>query len=186
MNLTVDDIEALLRERGACQYGQEDVSQLEHALQCAQLAVQAGDDDALVVACLLHDFGHLIAAQRPGAAEPDDSHDDLHEFIALPFLRPLFPDAVLEPIRLHVQAKRYLCRTEPGYLQALSPASVHSLSLQGGPFDDAQARRFIAQSHAAAAIQLRRHDDRAKVAGWAVPGLPTHRHRLLRMLRTAG
>lgn len=183
MALDLESIEHLLREHGALQYGREAVSQLEHALQCAQLAEQAGEDDALVVACLLHDLGHLVAVERPGAAEADA--DDLHQYTVLPFLRGVLPDAVLEPIRLHVDAKRYLCHVEPGYFASLSPASVHSLAQQGGPFNAAEAAGFVQRPHAAAALRLRRYDDQAKTPGRSTPPLAHYRAVLGRVTAVA-
>ncbi|MDP3228837.1 MAG: HD domain-containing protein [Acidovorax sp.] len=166
MALTYADIEHLLATRGFHQYGREAVSQLEHALQCAQLAEQAGETAATTAAALLHDLGHLLAPSGGAAGQ-----DDLHQYVALPFLRGLLPDAVLEPIRLHVDAKRYLCAVEPGYWEALSPASQHSLVLQGGPFSGPDAERFAGQPFAQEAIRLRRYDDHAKVPGLATPPL---------------
>ena len=166
MALSFDDIEHLLSTRGFHQYGREAVSQLEHALQCAQLAEQAGETPATVAAALLHDLGHLLA---PGGDTAEQ--DDLHQYMALPFLRGLLPDAVLEPIRLHVDAKRYLCTMQPGYWENLSPASQHSLVLQGGAFTVADAQRFASQPFAQEAIRLRRYDDLAKVPGLATPPL---------------
>jgi phosphonate degradation associated HDIG domain protein len=165
MSLSFSDIEHLLVNQGFHQYGRESVSQLEHALQCAQLAEQAGETPATTAASLLHDLGHLLA---PGGDTAEQ--DDLHQYVVLPFLRGLLPDAVLEPIRLHVDAKRYLCTVDPGYWEALSPASQHSLVLQGGPFPGADAERFARQPFAQEAIRLRRYDDHAKVPGLATPG----------------
>ena len=128
MALNLEDIAHLLATRGVNQYGREAVSQLEHALQCAQWAEKSGETSATVAAALLHDLGHLLA---PGGDTAEQ--DDLHQYMAIPFLRGLLPDAVLEPIRLHVDAKCYLCTMEPGYWETLSPASQHSLVLQGGP-----------------------------------------------------
>jgi len=76
---------------------------------------------------------------------------------------------VLEPIRLHVDAKRYLCATEPSYWAALSEGSQRSLELQGGPFSEAELQSFIAQPFAEEAVRLRRYDDLAKVPGKATP-----------------
>ena len=173
MSLTLPEIQHLLETRGHSQYGMEAISQLEHALQCAHLAEQAGETPETVVASLLHDLGHLLAAERDGADEHDTDKDDLHQFIALPFLRTVFPNAVLEPIRLHVDAKRYLCLIDPGYWAELSPASKHSLELQGGVFSEAEAEAFISQPFAAEAVRLRRYDDLAKVKDKQVPDL-TH------------
>lgn len=171
MPLSLPEILDLMQRRGPAQYWAEAVSQLDHALQCAHLAELAGENDETIVAALLHDLGHLVAAERDGAAEHDTSEDDLHQYIALPFLRHLFPDGVLEPIRLHVEAKRYLCLIEPSYAATLSPASRLSLGQQGGVFTESQAEAFLRQPFADEAVRLRRYDDLAKVHGLAVPSL---------------
>jgi len=185
MSLSLQDVHDLLLRRGQNQYGKEAINQLEHALQCAFLAEQASETSHTIVACLLHDLGHLLAAEREGAVEPKTDQDDLHQFIALPFLRGLFPDAVLEPIRLHVDAKRYLCWIEPTYWDDLSIASKRSLELQGGVFDDAQAHAFISQPFAQEAVRLRRYDDLAKVKDKQVPGLAHYQARLAEVALSA-
>jgi phosphonate degradation associated HDIG domain protein len=154
----------LFDRRGAQQYG-ESVSQLEHALQCAHLAEEGDAHPQLVAACLLHDLGHLLA-------NPGQDVDDVHQYLALPFLRGIFPEAVLEPMKLHVDAKRYLCTVEPGYWDTLSPASRHSLELQGGPFSESGARTFVSRPYAEDAVKLRRWDDLAKTPGKSTPPLP--------------
>ncbi|MCX7159002.1 MAG: phosphohydrolase [Proteobacteria bacterium] len=168
MALSVEDIAVLFEVRGREMYGREAVSQLEHALQCAQLAEDAGAGPELVSACLLHDLGHLLAAPK---GEMRDDVDDVHQYFAIPFLRGVFPDAVLEPIRLHVDAKRWLCAAEPAYWGSLSAASKHSLELQGGIFAEDGAKKFIDQPHASEAVLLRRWDDFAKTQGKATPSL---------------
>jgi phosphonate degradation associated HDIG domain protein len=167
----VDAIADLLQRQGAKQYGNEAVSQLDHALQCAHLAEAAGETTETVVAALLHDLGHLLRADAEAPEPGQKPTDDLHQYTALPFLRPVFTDAVLDPIRLHVDAKRHLCRTDSRYLAQLSPASVRSLELQGGVFSALQAIDFMQQRHAATALRLRRYDDRAKTPGAATPPL---------------
>jgi phosphonate degradation associated HDIG domain protein len=169
MSLSLPAIEQLFDDSGARLYGGEAISQTEHALQAAWSAERAGGDDALVVACLLHDLGHLLFEQAED--ELARGVDDLHQWRVLPFLRGAFPDSVVDAIGLHVEAKRYLCHAEAGYAEALSPASRLSLALQGGPMDAAQAIGFLDKPHAWRAIALRRHDDAAKVVGLATPGL---------------
>jgi phosphonate degradation associated HDIG domain protein len=171
MALSIDDILQLFEKRASNQYGREAVSQMEHALQCAQLAEEAGETSETIVASLLHDVGHLIAAENADRVDDTQEHDDLHEYIALPFLRSVLPDAVLEPIRLHVEAKRYLCIADPGYWDTLSPASKHSLEQQGGPYSQDAAAAFLLQPFAQEAIRLRRYDDFAKVPQKATPDL---------------
>ena len=177
MALSIPEIEQLLNSRATTWYGQEAVSQLEHALQCAHLAETAGETESTVVAALLHDLGHIVGQNQP-AETPVESgdrappkKDDLHQFVALPFLRSLFPESVLEPIKLHVDAKRYLCAVDAAYWDSLSPASKHSLVLQGGSFDAAQVQAFEALPFWQEAVRLRRYDDLAKVPGAATAGL---------------
>jgi phosphonate degradation associated HDIG domain protein len=162
-------IEQLFEERGAAAYHGEAVSQTEHALQTAWAAEKAGASAALVTAALLHDLGHLLHGLPEDCAE--QGIDDRHEELAVRWLQRHFGADVTEPIRLHVQAKRYLCATDADYLNRLSPASVRSLKLQGDPMSADEAERFRQSPHAAAAIALRRWDDEAKVEGLQTPGL---------------
>jgi phosphonate degradation associated HDIG domain protein len=167
--LDLNDVEALFRRHGHAQYDGEPVTQLEHALQTAHLAEASGADDTLITACLLHDLGHLLADQ--GATPTLRGIDDTHQYVAIPFLRGLFPDAVLEAIRLHVDAKRYLCQANPAYHARLSEDSRRSLVLQGGVFGADQAAAFLARPGAKDAVLLRQWDDLAKQAGLATPPL---------------
>jgi phosphonate degradation associated HDIG domain protein len=167
--LRIDDIETLFLTKGHEQYSGEPVTQLQHALQSATLAEADGADDELVTAALLHDLGHLV--QDLGETPTLRGVDDLHQFIAIPFLRGLFSDRVLGAVQGHVDAKRWLCASRPGYLEALSADSQRSLVLQGGVFDAKQAAAFIAQPGAEEAVRLRLWDDLAKSATMATPPL---------------
>ncbi len=169
MGIRLADIDRLFREHGHIAYSGEGVSQLEHALQSAQRAEQDGAHDCLVTAALLHDLGHLLNLQ--GATPTERGIDDQHQYFALPFLRPLFPPAVIESIRLHVDAKRALCSMEPDYYEALSKDSKRSLTLQGGVFSREETRQFLARPFAQEAMRVRRWDDAAKVAGESTPPL---------------
>lgn len=175
MALSLHDIARLFEAKGHRLYSGEPVTQLEHALQSAQLAERDGADAALVTAALLHDLGHLI--NDLGETPTLRGMDDKHQYVALPFLRGLFGDDVLQPIKLHVDAKRYLCVHGDGtlsgaeYWAALSDDSRRSLELQGGVFGAVEAGAFIAQPYARDAVRLRRWDDLAKVAGAATPPL---------------
>ena len=166
MPLTIPQIEKLYRTEGAARYGMEAIDQEQHAFQCALLAEEAGARPELVAAALLHDLGHLLYQEHPDA----HGKDDLHEYRALPFLSGEYPDAVLQPIRLHVAAKRFLCVLDATYWDTLSPASKRSLELQGGPFNDEELEKFLAESHAMDAVALRRWDDLAKSPQRKTPG----------------
>ena len=165
----VQQIEELFDLHGHRRYDcarEEPVSARAHALQCAQLAEWAAAPEPLGVAALLHDIGHFIA---PSAAL--DAMDDVHELRALGFLASSFGADVVEPVRLHVQAKRYLVAVEPSYLQTLSAASAHTLRLQGGAMSPDEVHLFTALPHAAQALSLRRWDDLAKHPARMTPSL---------------
>jgi phosphonate degradation associated HDIG domain protein len=150
-------VEALYAERGGLTYG-EGVSQLEHALQCAALAQADRAPPSLIIAALLHDVGHLLEAEDLAQAGVDDRH----EGVGARALKGLFGEAVWKPIALHVSAKRYLCFKDMHYIQTLSPASQHSLALQGGPLNSVQAAIFERQAYWREAIALRQFDDIGK------------------------
>lgn len=169
MGLSIEDIEELFARKGGEQYSGEPVTQLQHALQCAALAEAGGAGDELVAASLLHDLGHLL--HELGDTPTERGIDDVHQYRAIPFLRGTFGAGVLDAIRLHVDAKRYLCATRGGYFAALSEDSKRSLALQGGIFSQAQAEAFIAQPGASDAVRLRLWDDLAKAAGARTPPL---------------
>ncbi|MBN3818371.1 phosphohydrolase [Paraburkholderia sp. Se-20369] len=183
MALTLEEIHGLYREHGHVAYSGEPVTQLEHALQSGLLAEEAGADDALVAAAFLHDLGHLL--NRQGETPSARGIDDLHQYYVLPFLRPILPDAVLEPIRLHVDAKRCLCRIDAGYCGSLSPDSVRSLALQGGIFSEAEAGAFLQRPYAEDALRLRRWDDTAKVEGKTTPDLDHYMEIVVRQMHPA-
>ncbi len=174
------EIEAAFARRGHEAYG-EGVSQLEHALQAARLAEAEGADATLVAAALLHDIGHMLHDLPEDIAER--GVDAGHERLASAWLSRFFGPAVCEPVRLHVDAKRYLCAVEPGYHDRLSEASRLSLRLQGGPLGPAEAASFAAHPHAEAAVLVRRWDDAAKVAGLATPDLAHFLPRMAALVR---
>ena len=165
----VDEIFELFEQRGGADYGGERVSQLEHALQCAALAEEAGADAALISAALLHDIGHLV--HELGREPATRRIDDRHELRGCEWLSRRFGEDVTEPVRQHVNAKRYLTATDPGYFATLSPSSMRSLALQGGPFSAELAAGFFSLPHAPAAVRLRRWDEGAKIPGKPTPGL---------------
>ncbi|ALE58745.1 HD domain-containing protein [Paraburkholderia sp. RL17-368-BIF-A] len=169
MALSVSDIRSLFEQYGGIAYSGEPVTQLQHALQSGVLAEEAGANDELVAAAFLHDLGHLLNLQ--GATPTERGIDDLHQYFALPFLRAVLPDAVLEPIRLHVDAKRCLCAIDDAYFDQLSADSVRSLQLQGGIFSRDEAEAFLEKPYAQDALRLRKWDDRAKEENRATPGI---------------
>ena len=160
----------LLEARGQSRYD-ESVTQLEHALQAALLARAEHAPAALVVAALLHDVGHLVVGE---ACDGDPGH----ERAAARLLSPWFTPAVVAPIALHVQAKRYLVAMDPGYAGTLSPASQRSLVVQGGPLAPDAAVAFAALRHADAAAcrsPVGRPREGSGAPGPGAGGLPRRR-----------
>ncbi len=170
---SIDEAFDLMATRAVGRYGLSDVSQLEHALQSAALAVERGLGEPLTIAALFHDVGHLLPAGDVSLAE--QGVDDRHEDAGAAMLAGLFGADVLEPIRLHVPAKRWLCTVEDDYFGRLAPDSVRSLELQGGRMNADEAAAFSAAPYAQAAADLRRIDDDAKTPGLEVPGLDAYR-----------
>jgi gamma-butyrobetaine dioxygenase len=169
VSAAVERILALYRDRGARAYLGEPVSLAEHALQTAAIAERSGAPGQLVAAALVHDVGHLLRASSQNCAGA--GVDDRHEELGSAFLARYFPQAVSEPVRLHVAAKRYLCATDPEYFKRLSAASVVSLGLQGGPMSRDEARAFEAEAYARDAVLLRGWDEAAKIPGCRTPDL---------------
>lgn len=168
--LTADNIVAFIADifarRGAESYLSEPVTMSEHMLQSAALAEAERAQDALVAAALLHDIGHYTNEF------PEDAHeqgiDNHHDAAGAAVLAHFFPALVTDCVRHHVAAKRYLCATDPAYFGLLSPASVHSLGLQGGPMNDAEVEAFRRNPHLDAIIRVRIWDE-----GGKTPGRPT-------------
>ncbi len=175
MTAIVDQIAELFATKGHEPYG-EDVSVAEHGLQCAALAVRDGAEDALVIAALLHDVGHLIE-------DPDDEFGvHRHDVGGARFLARHFPEAVVAPVRLHVAAKRYRVAIDPDYAARLSAASTHTLAHQGGPMAPQEVAAFDAEPHREAALRLREWDDCGKVDGLPVSPLDAYRERMERLV----
>jgi gamma-butyrobetaine dioxygenase len=166
----VDEVLDLYRRHGADRYDEE-ITQLDHALQCAALAAAEGAGDELVAAALLHDVGHLLHLRDGGAAPDAGSEDRDHESVGARWLSDLYGPGVTSPIALHVRAKRYLCAVEPGALDALSAGSRASLVRQGGPLDEDGVASFRSNHGHGDAVRLRRWDDAGKVDGLAVAPL---------------
>ena len=163
-------------------YG-EQVTQNQHMLQCARLATLDEAPPALIAAALLHDYGHFL--EGAGEAAELRGVDAQHELLGAHALSAWFGPEVVQPIALHVAAKRYLCAVEPGYQDGLSRVSQLSLALQGGSMTPDLARAFEVLPWALDAVRLRRWDDLGKDPDAVTPGLEAHRS-LLRGLVGGG
>ena len=162
-------IRDILERRGDESYLGEAVSMTEHMLQTAWIAEQAGEEKGVVVAALLHDIGHYTG--EFGDDYIDIGVDNLHELAGEQILAKWFPPEVTEPVRWHVDAKRYLCAVEPDYFATLSDASVRTLELQGGPMNAEEQASFAANPWLDTILRVRRYDDGGKVPGRKTPEL---------------
>ncbi|MFO1070997.1 MAG: HD domain-containing protein [Geminicoccaceae bacterium] len=177
----VDTIEDIIARRGAEEYLGEAVTQAEHMLQAAMYAERDDGSDAMIAAALLHDIGHFVSDF--GTDYIEKGVDNRHEDAGAAILEPWFPPAVVEPVRLHVATKRYLCATDPAYFGKLSPASVRTLALQGGPMGPDEVAAFERNPYRDIAVRVRLWDEEAKVAGLATPGFAHFRPVLERLAR---
>lgn len=169
--LAPDNIVSFLTDvferRGAEEYLGEPVTIAEHMLQGASAAEQNGENEAIIVAALLHDIGHFTS--EFGTFSMDDTEDRHHEDAGARILERFFPTIVTDCVRYHVAAKRYLCAKSPAYVEKLSAASVHSLHLQGGPMNAEEMKAFEANPNLHAIIKVRHLDDGGKIAGLNTP-----------------
>ena len=137
----------------------EKVTMSEHMIQTAMLAEKAKCDDNLICSCLLHDYGHFILEK------PDElvklNVDGHHENIGYEYLKSFFKKEILEPIKYHVLAKRYLAKDKK-YFDLLSDASRTSLQLQGGVLNQEESKEFEAQEYFKPSMLLRKFDESAK------------------------
>ena len=166
---TVETIRRIFTDHGMKDYLGEDVTMAEHMLQAAHQAEAMGGDALTVVGALLHDIGHFTSAF--GTFTMADTEDRYHEDAGAAVLKDLFPEEVVACVQHHVAAKRYLCATDAEYYAALSAASKHSLSLQGGPMTTDEVAAFAETPHLDRILMVRRCDDGGKVAGGDTPPL---------------
>ena len=170
--LTHDSIVGFLGDifarRGAEEYLGEPVTIAEHMLQGATFAEQRGLGEDIIVAALLHDIGHFTS--EFGSFTMEDTEDRYHEDAGAAVLGAFFPQAIVDCVKYHVAAKRYLCATRPEYFNELSAASVHSLKLQGGPMTPEEVADFDRNPNAEMIVAVRLLDDEGKIPGMATPG----------------
>lgn len=179
-----EPVAQLLEASTDMDYIGEAVSQLEHMLQCAHFAQSRGADDELVLAALLHDIGHLCAG--PDAPQMADLGVVRHEHIGADYLRAHgFSERVCTLVSGHVDAKRYLSLRKPGYLERLSEASMGTLRHQGGPMNEAEAKRFEAHPFFQDFLKVRMWDEEGKQENLATPDLASYRSMVLRHLEEA-
>ena len=160
-------LEDIFERRGGEEYLGEPVTMAEHMLQGATIAEQNGEPEIIVVSALLHDIGHFTS--EFGMFSMEDTKDRLHEDAGAKVLQNFFPQLVIDCVRYHVAAKRYLCATRPSYFYKLSEASVHSLNLQGGPMCNDEVREFEKNPYLKDILKVRYLDEAGKSEDMSIP-----------------
>ena len=178
----IDLVARLFESEGEADYFGEPVTQAQHMLQAAALAKADSAPDALVAAALLHDVGHFRGESGLSGADLMQGNDNRHSHTGADWLGQWFRPKITEPVRLHVDAKRYLCAVEPGYFARLSEASVYTLAVQGGPMTPEQVAHFEAVPYARDAVRLRRWDEAAKDPHLDAPGFEHYRNLIAGLL----
>lgn len=173
----------IFENRGAEDYLGEQVTMAEHMLQGALLGEHEGATDELIAAALLHDIGHFTS--EFGAYSPQDTKDKHHDAAGARVLEPFFPPTVTECVRLHVAAKRYLCTIDPDYAGKLSDASIHTLSLQGGPMSEDEVSDFQSNPYHNEAVRVRLWDDGGKIPGVKTKSFSDYKDMLQRIVDEA-
>ena len=140
----------------------EKITMSEHMIQSAMLAEKAKSNDDIICSCLLHDYGHFII-EDPNKLVKNEK-DGEHENIGYEYLKKFFNKEVVEPIKYHVLAKRYLARDEK-YFKFLSEASITSLKLQGGVLNDNESKEFEKKEYFKNSVLVRKFDEVAKKTG---------------------
>ena len=189
----VNAITELFSEFGSHDYIGENITQGEHALQAAKLAELDGHDPEVVIACFLHDIGHLVGLANESTNTMASYGEYDHENVGANWLAGLgWPETVTDLVRNHIQAKRYLVFENAKYLDTLSAASRETFLFQGGPMDETEAKKFLKHPRAFLYIAMRKIDDAAKVSDFyedeedMVAAWKHIRHTMLNYLATQG
>lgn len=161
--MTPQEFRDLLSTFGDNPYEVDGVDLLSHSLQCAGMAMSARTDDDIVLAAALHDVGRAPRVRERSSGP--------HEITGAEIVRPIAGERAAWLVGTHVAAKRYLVATDPEYFATLSPVSIRTLEMQGGPFSIEEVSRFREHPWADYAVMLRRWDDAAKIPSAPSPSI---------------
>ena len=153
----------------------EKITISEHMIQSAMLAEKVGSNDNMICSCLLHDYGHFIIDDPEKLVKY--KKDGKHESIGYEYLKKFFKKEIVEPIKYHVLAKRYLARNKK-YFNLLSEASKISLKLQGGPIGSKETKEFQKNNYFKNSLMLRKFDEAAKKKDMKIKSIDEYKYLL--------
>ena len=158
----LENIFKLYKEFGKYDYIGEKISQVEHMIQAAMLAEKDNQTNDIILACFLHDIGHLIGLENK--LESDDFGVIDHEYVGAEYLKEIgFKYPIPDLIVNHVKAKKYLTSKYPEYYEKLSEASKNTLIKQGGPMNIEESIRFENDPLFEISLKMRQYDEQAKI-----------------------
>uniref|UniRef100_H2YLI9 HD domain-containing protein n=1 Tax=Ciona savignyi TaxID=51511 RepID=H2YLI9_CIOSA len=167
----IDEIFALYERFGAAKYDGEEVTQLQHALQCAQLAESEKASTATILGAFLHDIGHLLQGEGVQLLA-GGLGTQRHDVIGAEYLSKRgFPKDVTDFAGGHVNAKRYLVFKDAGYYERLSDCSKLTLIQQGGAMESNEAEEFEKNPRCRHILRMRHWDEQAKVVDKVTPSM---------------
>lgn len=173
----INQIINLYLKNGNSDYIGENITQIQHALQCMECAEKdntySSSDtfihNSLIVASFLHDIGHLVGLEQESEMVMYSENNGAslgivgHEGIGASYLKEMgFPVLVCQLVAGHVQAKRYLATVDMKYWDKLSPASQETMLLQGGKMSRDEINAFNSGIFPDLKILVRQYDDRGK------------------------
>lgn len=164
---------------------EEEITQLQHAEQCAKFARDSGATIEIIVAALLHDIGQLPSSAFGLTIPQTPMENDLgiinHEYIGAEILQKLgFTKRIVKLVKYHVDAKRYLATKN--YFKKISPASLKTLEKQGGIMSNNEIIEFKKEKYFNDIVKLRTWDDKAKIKNYKVPNIDTYRDTIIQVL----
>jgi phosphonate degradation associated HDIG domain protein len=182
VNEIIDEVFDLYELHGGEDYIGEPVSQLEHMSQSAQLAIEQGSDDEIVLAAFFHDIGHICVAQNTSNSM-DGYGIKRHEKVGADYIRSKgFPERIAKLVEGHVQAKRYLTYKHEEYYNSLSEASKKTLEFQGGRMSKSESDSFESYTLFETSILMRKWDELAKETDFPIIDLNDMKHRARNVL----
>ncbi|AVL94770.1 putative HD phosphohydrolase [Moumouvirus australiensis] len=180
---TVDHIIDLYNKYGASDYIGENLTQLEHMTKAAMLAEEYGETETIILACFLHDIGHLIEINNE-SIKMDNLGVLNHESIGREYLlNHGFSEELANLVGNHVKSKRYLVTKFPDYINKLSDASRQTLKYQNNYMSVDEMTEFENDLSFTDSLKIRFYDDQSKIVTRELKSLDYYRRLMINHLK---